>query len=515
MPLSRKGFATPALVATLLAIASAGAQGATYVITTLADDVAANGNCTLREALLASASNTTQDQCVGDGGADEIVLDAIGTYPFSAGTVVLSAVAVTVRGDSDHPRSSYLIDMADQNRFFVALNGSNIRLERLELTRGYGDTGFFGSNSRGGAVDAHDSDLVLRDVRISNSRSINGGALGFRADIPAVLDLEAVELAGNQANYIDPTSQRSGGGLALETNANATLRFVDVRFVGNAIVSGDPSVSGFGGGAYFRVTANSSVEARHLEFTGNTIATAGGAVGGGFFGDFAGTGGFVLEDVVLTGNDFTGPATIIGGSAFDLYLGGTASPTIRRVRATGNGAGDGTFQALIRVQDPAEALISDVLVADGDGGGLYLDVQCLVCSSIAGNLTVTGHPGSGLMLGENTGTLRLENSIVWNNATVSGANLDIWLGTPEVSAENLVGVDPLFANAPAGDYRPGPASPAIDAGDATFAAIGPWDAGHGDRVIGADVDLGALERGALFADDFEHGDAYAWSAILP
>jgi hypothetical protein len=35
------------------------------------------------------------------------------------------------------------------------------------------------------------------------------------------------------------------------------------------------------------------------------------------------------------------------------------------------------------------------------------------------------------------------------------------------------------------------------------------------QVAVAPTDLGALERGGIFADDFEAGDAGAWSSVQP
>ncbi len=70
-------------------------------------------------------------------------------------------------------------------------------------------------------------------------------------------------------------------------------------------------------------------------------------------------------------------------------------------------------------------------------------------------------------------------------------------------------------NAAAGDFRLGPTSVAADAGNQTFLSVGPFDAAHADRIVGVQVDLGALERGALWSDDFEIGDLYAWSVAVP
>lgn len=58
-------------------------------------------------------------------------------------------------------------------------------------------------------------------------------------------------------------------------------------------------------------------------------------------------------------------------------------------------------------------------------------------------------------------------------------------------------------------------SGAVDAGVASFPSVGAYDASHAQRVIGAGLDLGAFERAGLFADGFESGAAWAWSASAP
>ena len=54
----------------------------TIVVTTTADDLAANGNCTLREALVAANTNTAMDGCPAGSDVDTIVIGA-GTYILS------------------------------------------------------------------------------------------------------------------------------------------------------------------------------------------------------------------------------------------------------------------------------------------------------------------------------------------------------------------------------------------------------------------------------------------------
>src|SRR5256885_2346465 len=67
----------------LAVIARAGsASAATITVTTVADGVANDGNCTLREAVIAANTDSAVDACGAGSGADVIVL-AAGTYTLS------------------------------------------------------------------------------------------------------------------------------------------------------------------------------------------------------------------------------------------------------------------------------------------------------------------------------------------------------------------------------------------------------------------------------------------------
>ncbi len=122
-------------------------------------------------------------------------------------------------------------------------------------------------------------------------------------------------------------------------------------------------------------------------------------------------------------------------------------------------------------------------------------------------VTATGHTGIGLELDETgTGGISLSNSIVYGNGADIGT-----IGSPVIFPENLVGIDPLFTNAAGGDYTIAAGSPAEDAGDTAFSGMGPYDLGHGARLVGPETDLGAFERGALFNDGFESGNTGVWT----
>ncbi len=270
-----------------------------------------------------------------------------------------------------------------------------------------------------------------------------------------------------------------------------------------------------GAGLYLQSFAPATVELRHLDFFGNMITAPSFAIGAGARISLTNqvTGGVDLEDLDFENNSFG----TFAGSNSDVGLsftadGGTVSA--RRVRLVQNPGGTTRSQGSINVSGAAQATVSDFLVGNGEGWGLFLATSN-TANLLAGNLTVAGHADDGLVLAENGGTLRVENSIAFGNATSSGSNVNLFNGTPDVSAENLIGVDPQFVNAAGGDFRLGPTSVAANAGNQSFLSVGPFDAAHGARVVGVNVDLGALERGALFSDDFEKDDLYAWSAWVP
>jgi hypothetical protein len=110
------------------------------------------------------------------------------------------------------------------------------------------------------------------------------------------------------------------------------------------------------------------------------------------------------------------------------------------------------------------------------------------------------------------GSATLTNSIAGDN---DGGDA-VLIGGTATGSFNLVGVDPLFIDAGAGDYRLSVLSDAIDTGTASPpGGLGPFDLAHASRVAETLPDQGALERDALFADDFERGDTHAWSALVP
>jgi CSLREA domain-containing protein len=489
----------------LLGLMPGGSEAATYTITTLADDAVVNGNCTLREALLAASTDSTNDMCVGDLSPDTIVLEATGTYLFQGGEILSAARSITVRGDGDHASSSYDVDLGGQNRLIRVFTGSSLTLENFTLRSGFGA-------ARGGAVEVENSDLTLRRMSVLDSRATEGGGVSFFAANAQTLDVEESTFAGNLADG----DQAQGGGLFVHLQgAGSSVRIVASSFVTNEIFSASGSFSRSGAGLYVESFADATVELRQLDFFSNSIDAPSFSSGAGarLLLSSQGAGSLLAEDLDFEDNNILNFAGSNGDAAFSVFAdGGTA--TLRRIRAVENFAGTTRAQVTLNLTSASLGKASDFLVADGDGWGLFLSTSGSA-SLVAGNLTVAGADDSGLVLAENGGSLRVENSIAFGNATSTGSNIQVFNGSPDVSAETLDGVDPGFVNAANGDYRLGPASVAANAGNASFVSVGPFDLAHGTRVVGANLDLGALERGAIFADGFERNELYAWSSAVP
>ena len=175
---------------------------------------------------------------------------------------------------------------------------------------------------------------------------------------------------------------------------------------------------------------------------------------------------------------------------------------------------------MLKANNTADVLFESSLVANGSGLGLIAtagDGARLVVSQT----TTAGNGLTGVLArGFSTVPLRIEGSVLWGNGAVND-DLELFgtVDADRVANHNWIGdqgdPDPLFVDPANGDFGLQALSAAVDAGDATFPALGPFDLAHAPRVVGAEVDLGALERDGLFADNFESASTGAWSTSIP
>lgn len=359
-------------------------------------------------------------------------------------------------------------------------------------------------------VDA--GELVLRGLAFRHGLAedpASGGGL-YLLVVDARATIEECSFEMNLATTDQGTLGARGGGAAVISGGSAEVRLAAVTFSGNEVLIVDTNGAPLGGGVILSANGTSRILMRHGVASGNVLNGGSQRRGGGFSVYSNDSATIEIEDFLVTDNhgDTVGAGSV-QGHGVDISASGTVE--LRRLEVTENWNGTGDTATQLHLS-PLEGTVrlTDSLVARGGGG---IDLGTTTGTAYLTHLTVTDHESVGVSVftgapGETTVT----NSIAWSNA---GGDL-VLLGGAATGSLNLVGIDPDFVDAGAGDYRLGALSAAIDAGTLTPpGGLGPFDLAHASRIVAALPDQGALERHALFADDFEREDIRAWSVTTP
>ncbi len=514
----------PAVGRTILALAAAclapPASATTYTVTVTADGVSANGNCTLREAIRAAATNTAVDLCPAGSAADTIVLAATQPYAFVLGEEVISGQEITIAG-ATAAAGAHVIELGGASRFLRAEAGSTLTLERLGVRNG---DSLAASNPEGGCLRVTDTALTLRDVEIGGCLANRGGGLWFLSFGASQAVLERVSLLGNEARGTTANPNPDGGGAFFGTFGPSEITISDSRFDANLATSALSGSSTAGSGLkVFLQDSGAELTLRRSRVVDNgENAELGGQAALNLL--ISDAEEVVLEDLLIANNTVVG-AQVNGPIGLSIFAAGTPNLWLSRLRITDNSveAGSGAAsQVSINGDESAFVELSSVLVAGQTARGL--DVQISGDATLrAGHLTVYDHSERGARLANfSTGPVRLENSLLWGNGLAGSNDLETTglVDADRITNHNWIGSlgdpDPQLVDPGDGDYDPQPGSPLIDAGDRTFVTVGPGDALNRPRVVGGETDIGALEEpGLLFADGFESGDTSAWSQVVP
>lgn len=497
-------------------------EATTIPETTPADDNQPNGNCTLREAIIAAQANTAVDLCpAGSDVEPDVVVLLAGPHSWTLGQIFQSANggALVLRGPETTPPTALInIDPVSSQRFMRLLNGTRLTIENVDFRNG--DTRLNQSTRTGGAltaVDLTDVALTLRNVVMQGNRSGFGGGLHFETSAgcspPCELTIERSVFQANLAEVNDVAATPQGGGAMLQLRGPISARVVDSEFLFNSAATTRPGNGAWGGALYVGLSGPASFEMRRTSFVGN-VADAGDGItpmGAGAVVYPWGESTAVVEDLHFEANSLVAPFDGgFGYSASALYVNCafTGSFALDRIEIVNHDAGEVAVGVRLENSSPQPCSARNVLVARGPQRGAQVTTNG---GDIAlAHWTVTNHGVEGLRLAQNSAALRLDNSILWGNPTDLAQS-----GGPTIDPSNLIGVDPLFENAAGDDYRLSALSPAIDAGDQTLSSTGALDLDHAPRVAGLDTDAGGYERGALFGDGFESGDLGAWSETVP
>jgi CSLREA domain-containing protein len=259
-------------------------------VTTTADEVNSDGDCSLREAVIAANGDTAVDACPAGNGADTIILPA-GEFIFSlAGSSengaltgdldILDDLTIIGAGANDT-----FINANNLDRVFEMLNSSQVRLVRLTARGGNSGTTAGGNTRISGGTT-----LTLEFVRISDT------AVGTSAALYVI--------SGATLNiYTSRIENNLSGGIFVQGDAAVVVY--------NSSISGNVNAVGSGAG----LSSGGTVTLVNSTLSGNSAGFSGGAIHS--------SGTFNLYNVTVAQN--TGGTSGVAGSGAGISLvGGTA-----------------------------------------------------------------------------------------------------------------------------------------------------------------------------------------------
>lgn len=386
-------FLVVLISSTLVSLATAaGAAAVTITPTVFTDGNSANGNCTLREAVIAANTDASVDACAAGAGADEIPL-AAGTYALS---IAGDGEDDAATGDLDVNESLTVIGAGATATTIDAGGGSGVfeidpdgnlgvvaTIAELKITDGAAEGSF-----AGGAVGVkNDAVLKLAQATVTENAAASGGfnAGGVHSQDDARTTIIESVISGNTATGI--ADFRAGG----VTNLNQAETTIE-----GSTISGNSAAGDYSGGGVHNENEG-RMEIFHTTISGNT---ASGRYGGGGFhnendatmtieastvsgnsatyalplGDgYTGGGGVVLNDSVTTLRNSTvsDNSSALGGggiTSFNDAALAVENSTIAGNTATTEGGGilDNTFPGSA---EPLASLASTILAANSGGGG--------------------------------------------------------------------------------------------------------------------------------------------------
>jgi CSLREA domain-containing protein len=254
------------------------ALAVTITVTTTADEVNTNGQCSLREAII-NANNDDQSgstDCAAGSGADTIVLAAGQTYTLSKDTDggghatdsgadnddldITSAITIqgngaTIERSTTVPCNLNSTAATGEFRIFEVTSSGTLTLQNVTVRNGCADGSVFSNNRDGGGI-ASEGTLTLTGSTISgNSASGDGGGiLGG-----GTMTITNSTFSGNSASKL-------GGGIS-------SLGFSTVMTITNSTFSGN-STSQLGGG----IANGGTMTIINSTFSGNSTSSAGGGI---------------------------------------------------------------------------------------------------------------------------------------------------------------------------------------------------------------------------------------------
>ena len=280
-------------VLTLPVLGTPTVHAATIVVTTTDDELNNDGDCSLREAVVAANDDLPRDACAAGSGADTITLQQAQYALSLAGTGEDDART----GDLDISEDltilgagmvSSVIDAADIDRVLHLLAGATLNLSGLTIV-----DGFSGSELGTGIYAPYSSQsLTLTNVRVAGNNG-NAGAVHFSGS----------GLLSISRSLIDGNSGAGSAGVVVGSSADASI--VDSLISGNTASNSGGGIANFGHLAVVNTTVS-----------GNSAARDGGGIW--HTGDSVDNGTLGLYNVTIANNtaDLSDDGNGEGGGIF-------------------------------------------------------------------------------------------------------------------------------------------------------------------------------------------------------
>jgi CSLREA domain-containing protein len=444
--------------AVLLVLGSAdAAHAATIVVTSLADSVAIDGACTLREAITAANTDTGSADCTAGSGADTITFNVnetitLGsTLPNITSTLTISGNGTAntiIQANASANTAAYRIIRA------TSANG-NLTLRSVTLRHGVSDA----ASVDGGCVRVDTSgQLTLADSIVESCYGRFGGGVSA---LSASLTLTNTLVQNSFAT-------RDGGGIDTQSSA---VTITNSTITNNRNIN--PANNGVGGG--ISNFDDSSFTMTGSVVSNNTLASTEGGDGGGLYvGSFSG-GATVIVSSVITGNSSSpNSAGTDGGGIY--YTGSDPLTIINTVVAnnTASDKGGGIYNVASGPLTLTNVTVSGNS-APGGGGGLYQTAAGGIAN--LQNTLLAGNAGADCTRAG--GTVNAQHSLIQDGLTcINGTNTNNLSGDPALNA----------------DLTLRSASRALNAGDNALIPGGvTTDLAGNARIQQSTVDMGAYE----------------------
>ncbi len=431
----KQGFVVTFAVA--LCVAASGfasvASAATITVDSLADVMADDAQCTLRDAIASSDADAPLYDCngVGNYGADTIQLMP-GTYDISGGGELTIQSDITVVGDLSNAQNM-VIDGVNMTRIVKVLPGGVANLQGLSLMNGY-------SNLSGAGI-FNDGSLTLDTVVIQGNKTDDDGGGVYNSKTGHILAINNSNIDGNTCNLDqnvgpNPTDYDAGGGLYNEGAIDA----IDNTTFNSNTATGMGTV----GGGFVNFTGAVVTSITNSHFDQNTAEVVGGLANyesdilllkdstishnianwtvGIYSVSLPGEtpANLSANNVTIDGNFSNDPQ---GGSGSGVYVYGPGTATFDNSFITNNvsalngggfyNAGGGGTLKITNTQINSNT-------ANSDGGGIYNGQSDAILTldnvTLDGNKTT--HHGGAL---SNVGTVDIMNSVITNNVAQNGA----------------------------------------------------------------------------------------------